>query len=81
MNFIFAEKWCILTITWPNGATHSYTSKPKFSHKAEARAAAAVIAIDMGMIDFIKYSSPEAVTKRGLVLALLDAPGLSRSHQ
>jgi hypothetical protein len=29
----------------------------------------------MGAIDFIKYGSPEAVAKRGLVLAPLDAPG------
>jgi hypothetical protein len=53
----------------------SYTSKPEFARKAEARAAAAVIAVDMGAIDFIKYGSPEAVAKRGLVLAPLDAPG------
>ena len=29
----------------------------------------------MGAIDFIKHGSPEAVAKRGLVLAPLDAPG------
>ena len=69
------EKRCILTITRPNGATRSYTSKPEFSRKAEARAAAAAVAVDMGAIDFIKHGSPEAVAKRGLVLAPLDAPG------
>ena len=73
--FILTEKRCILTITRPNGATRSYTSKPEFARKAEARAAAASIAVDMGAIDFIKYGSPEAVAKRGLVLAPLDAPG------
>ncbi len=73
--FFFAEKRCILTITRPNGATRSYTSKPEFARKAEARAAAAAIAVDMGAIDFIKHGSPEAVAKRGLVLAPLDAPG------
>ena len=74
--FLFCvEKRCILTITRPNGATRSYTSKPEFSRKAEARAAAAAIAVDMGAIDFIKHGSPEAVAKRGLVLAPLDAPG------
>ena len=72
---ILAEKRCILTITRPNGATRSYTSKPEFARKAEARAAAATIAVDMGAIDFIKHGSPEAVAKRGLVLAPLDAPG------
>ena len=72
---IFAEKRCILTITRPNGATRSYTSKPEFARKAEARTAAAAIAVEMGAIDFIKYGSPEAVAKRGLVLAPLDAPG------
>jgi hypothetical protein len=70
------EKRCILTITSPNGATCSYISKPEFVRKAEARAAAAVIAVDMGAIDFFKHGSPEAVAKRGLVLAPLDAPGL-----
>ena len=75
LNFIFAEKQCILTITRHNGATRSYTLKPKFSCKTEARAATAVIAIDMGIIDFIKHGSPEAVTKCGLVLALLNASG------
>ncbi|KAI0262038.1 hypothetical protein BC834DRAFT_892735 [Gloeopeniophorella convolvens] len=69
------KKRCILTITRPNGATRSYTSKPEFARKAEARAAAAAVAVDMGAIDFIKHGSPEAVTKRGLVLAPLDAPG------
>ncbi len=29
----------------------------------------------MGAIEFIKYGSPDAVAKRGLVLAPLDAPG------
>lgn len=33
------------------------------------------VAVDMGAIDFIKHGSPEAVAKRGLVLAPLDAPG------
>jgi hypothetical protein len=74
-KIILAEKRCILTITRPNGATRSYTSKPEFARKAEARAAAAAIAVDMGAIDFIKHGSPEAVAKRGLVLAPLDAPG------
>jgi len=74
-DHVFAEKRCILTITRPNGAARSYTSKPEFARKAEARAAAAAIAVDMGAIDFIKHGSPEAVTSRGLVLAPLDAPG------
>ena len=69
------EKRCILTITRPNGATRSYTSKPEFARKAAARAAAASVAVDMGAIDFIKHGSPDAVVKRGLVLAPLDAPG------
>ncbi|KAI0284173.1 hypothetical protein BC826DRAFT_1179399 [Russula brevipes] len=43
--------------------------------RAEARAAAAAVAVDMGAIDLIKHGSPEAVAKRGLVLAPLDAPG------
>lgn len=73
--YLVVEKRCILTITRPNGATRSYTSKPEFARKAEARAAAAAIAVDMGAIDFIKHGSPEAVAKRGLVLAPLDAPG------
>ena len=76
--FLFSpslEKRCILTITRPNGATRSYTSKPEFARKAEARAAAVAVAVDMGAIDFIKHGSPEAVAKRGLVLAPLDAPG------
>ena len=74
---ILTEKQCILTITImrPNGATCSYTSKPEFARKAEAHAAEAAIAVDMGAIDFIKYGSPEAVAKRGLVLAPLNAPG------
>ncbi|KAI0300676.1 hypothetical protein B0F90DRAFT_1722317 [Multifurca ochricompacta] len=69
------KKRCILTITRPNGAVRSYTSKPEFLRKAEARAAAAAVAVDMGAIDFIKHGSPEAVAKRGIVLAPLDAPG------
>lgn len=69
------KKRCILTITRPNGATRSYTSKPEFARKAAARAAAASVAVDMGAIEFIKYGSPDAVVKRGLVLAPLDAPG------
>ena len=69
------EKRCILTITRPNGATRSYTSKPEFGRKTAARAAAASVAVDMGAIEFIKYGSPDAVVKRGLVLAPLDAPG------
>ncbi|KAH9170253.1 hypothetical protein EDB89DRAFT_1334952 [Lactarius sanguifluus] len=69
------KKRCILTITRPNGATRSYTSKPEFARKAAARAAAASVAVDMGAIEFIKYGSPDAVAKRGLVLAPLDAPG------
>jgi hypothetical protein len=77
---ILAEKRCILTITRPNGATRSYTLKPKFAHKAEARAVAAVIAVDMGAIDFIKHGSPEVVAKRGLVLAPLMRLARSRSH-
>jgi hypothetical protein len=74
-HLFVVEKRCILTITRPNGATRSYTSKPEFARKAEARAVAAAIAVDMGAIDFIKHGSPEAVAKRGLVLAPLDAPG------
>jgi hypothetical protein len=38
----------------PNGAARSYTSKPEFVRKAEARV------VDMGAIDFIKHGSPEA---------------------
>lgn len=69
------KKRCILTITRPNGATRSYTSKPEFARKVAARAAAASVAVEMGAIDFIKHGSPDAVVKRGLVLAPLDAPG------
>ncbi|KAF8258505.1 hypothetical protein EI94DRAFT_1911940 [Lactarius quietus] len=75
MSHTKTEKRCILTITRPNGATRSYTSKPEFARKAAARAAAASVAVDMGAIDFIKHGSPDAVVKRGLVLAPLDAPG------
>jgi hypothetical protein len=45
------------------------------THDREAHAAAVAIAVDMGVIDFIEHSSPEAVAKRGLMLTLLDAPG------
>lgn len=75
LTLSLTEKRCILTITRPNGATRSYTSKPEFARKAAARAAAASVAVDMGVIEFIKYGSPDAVMKRGLVLAPLDAPG------
>ena len=59
----FVEKRCFFTITRPNGATRSYTSKPEFARKAEARVAAAAVAVDMGAIVFIKHGSPEAVAK------------------
>lgn len=75
LSHALTEKRCILTITRPNGATRSYTSKPEFARKVAARAAAASVAVDMGAIEFIKYGSPDAVAKRGLVLAPLDAPG------
>ena len=43
--------------------------------KEEERVVAAAVAVDMGAINFIKHGSPEAIAKRGLVLAPLDAPG------
>jgi len=55
----------------PNGTICSYALKPEFVCKAEACTATAAIAVDMGVIDFIKYGSPKAITKCGLVLALL----------
>ena len=55
---LFVEKKCILTITRPNGATRSYTTKPEFSCRAEARVASAAVAVKMGAIDFIKQAPP-----------------------
>ena len=59
-------------VKWRNALIHI---EPEFARKAEAHAAAAAVAVDMGAIDFIKHGSPEAVAKRGFVLVLLDAPG------
>lgn len=68
------ERKCILTITRPNGSSRSYTTKPEFSRKNEAKGAAATIAVDMGAIDFIKNGAPDHLSiKKGLVLAPLDA--------
>ncbi|KAI0065180.1 hypothetical protein BV25DRAFT_1822296 [Artomyces pyxidatus] len=68
------KKQCILTIARPNGPTRSYATKPEFSRKQEARAAAASIAVEMGALDFIKHGAPEQHLRKGLVLAPLDAP-------
>ncbi|KAI0048163.1 hypothetical protein FA95DRAFT_1558312 [Auriscalpium vulgare] len=68
------KKHCILTITRPNGSIRSYTTKPEFARKADARAAAAAVAVEMGALDFIKHGAPDVQAKKGLVLAPLDAP-------
>lgn len=71
----FVEKACILTISRPNGSSRSYTCNAEFSRKAEAKAAVASAAIDLGALDFIREGAPDhSSIKRGLVLAPLDAP-------
>ena len=63
-----------MTISRPNGSTRSYATAPVHSRKAEAKTAAAALAIEMGALDFIAHGDPEELKlKRGLVLASIDA--------
>ncbi|KAA1470819.1 hypothetical protein DENSPDRAFT_775170, partial [Dentipellis sp. KUC8613] len=76
------KKKCILTITRPNGSTRSYATEAVFSRKAEAKAAAAATAVDLGALDFIKNGAPDYPTmKKGLVLAPLDTPSTEPSME
>ncbi|VDC01565.1 unnamed protein product [Peniophora sp. CBMAI 1063] len=68
------EKQCILTITRPNGQSRSYSVVVEYERKADAREAVAIVAVEMGALDFIKNGAPDHTLKRGLVLAPLDAP-------
>ncbi|KAG0704119.1 hypothetical protein DFH29DRAFT_913781 [Suillus ampliporus] len=68
------SKKCILTISRPNGSTRSYATDPVYSRKSEAKSAAAVLAIEMGALDFITHGDPiELKLKRGLVLASINS--------
>ncbi|KIM64482.1 hypothetical protein SCLCIDRAFT_115071 [Scleroderma citrinum Foug A] len=49
------SKQCILTITRPDGTKRSYATQPAFAKKAEAKAEASRIAIDMDALDFITF--------------------------
>ncbi|KII84788.1 hypothetical protein PLICRDRAFT_179128 [Plicaturopsis crispa FD-325 SS-3] len=70
-----SSKQCILTITRPNGLTRSYATQPVFSRKNEAKAQAASLALELGVIDFIVKGEPDASKhKKGLILAPLDGP-------
>ena len=70
-----SQKQCILTITRPNGATRSYSSKTNFERKSDARSSVAALAVEMGALDFIKKGAPGDDLKRGLVLAPLEEHG------
>ncbi|KAG6334574.1 hypothetical protein ID866_4511 [Astraeus odoratus] len=47
------SKQCILTITRPDGTKRSYATQSRFSKKAEAKAEASRIAIEMDALDFL----------------------------
>ncbi|KAL4062794.1 hypothetical protein V8B97DRAFT_1994013 [Scleroderma yunnanense] len=49
------SKQCILTITRPDGSKRSYATQPVFSRKAEAKAEASKIAIDMDALNFLMF--------------------------
>ncbi|KZV70948.1 hypothetical protein PENSPDRAFT_752194 [Peniophora sp. CONT] len=68
------ERQCILTITRPNGQSRSYSVVVEYERKVDAREAVAIVAVEMGALDFIKKGAPDHTLKRGLVLAPLDAP-------
>jgi hypothetical protein len=69
-RYLQTAKSCILTISRPNGLSRSYRTKAEFARKPEAKMAAASSAIKLGALSFIKFGD---TTKRGLVLAKLDA--------
>ncbi|KAH7922432.1 hypothetical protein BV22DRAFT_1131453 [Leucogyrophana mollusca] len=70
-----SSKQCVLTITLRDGSKRSYTTKPTFSRKNEAKAEAAKIAIEMGALEFLFKGDPDASkANRGLVLASIGPP-------
>ncbi|KAF9242819.1 hypothetical protein BU15DRAFT_72469 [Melanogaster broomeanus] len=68
------NKQCILTITRPEGTKRSYATQPTFAKKNEAKAGAAMIAIEMGALEFLMNGDGEATKpKRGLLLSSVPA--------
>ncbi|KAF8804025.1 hypothetical protein BYT27DRAFT_6705741 [Phlegmacium glaucopus] len=66
------NKQCILSITRPNGATRSYKSGPGFSRRADAKAQAAKLAVEMGAIEFIASGDVNVMKKKGHLLNPID---------
>ncbi|KAG8802752.1 hypothetical protein FRC16_008775 [Serendipita sp. 398] len=64
---------CILTVTRPNGRKRSYTSGPCFSKRPDARERAASVALEMGVIEFIKYGDIDAKSRSALTLGSAEA--------
>ncbi|KAJ6482136.1 hypothetical protein C8R47DRAFT_981945 [Mycena vitilis] len=78
LNFEFLEdavdrKQCILTITRLDGAVRSYKTEPVFPRKSDAKAQAAVTAMEHGAMDFIMFGdSDQLKAKKGVLLAPLE---------
>ncbi|KAJ6632559.1 hypothetical protein B0H10DRAFT_1977804 [Mycena sp. CBHHK59/15] len=67
------KKQCILTVIRPNGVARTYKTEPIFRRKNDAKAQAATIAIQHGVLDFIAHGDSAALKgKKGVLLVPLD---------
>ena len=72
----------MLTIIRPDASRRSYTTKPEFSRKSDAKAYVGAIAVEMGAIDFIIFGNRDRKGKgKEIILAPLDAKPIPKSQE